>query len=187
MAEGSDEIRVPFSVQIRLPPRDKPGMPHRRRMVNHPAQGWQPGKALAPAGPPSSALPAPAKAVAPTSTDPAREDKTLETDAEAGFVVVLPNGSTVTDALSPTGKLMAPVSDLQPVAAAERRAKLNFEVMLENPATAGGAFWGLASELGVNLGHAGRFDFQRNGNFFAGYKHFNQFVEVSSFNVGLFC
>ena len=58
--------------------------------------------------------------------------------------------------------------------------------MLDSPETAAAAFPYLATMLGVNLGHAGTFDYQRRGNMITGYTHLPQFAHVSNFNVGLF-
>jgi phage gpG-like protein len=40
LANYSDELRLPISFQIRLPATDESGMPHRRRLTRHPANGW---------------------------------------------------------------------------------------------------------------------------------------------------
>jgi hypothetical protein len=110
----------------------------------------------------------------------------LKIDPSPGEIVVLPDGSTVADPYSATGKLMSPVADLAAVAAAGRAAGMTFRAMLDNPETAAGAFPYLATMLGVNLGHAGTFDYQRRGNVITGYTHLPQFAHVSNFNVGLF-
>jgi hypothetical protein len=52
--------------------------------------------------------------------------------------------------------------------------------------TASDAIVTLAVTLGVNLGHAGTFDYQRSGSYFTGYTQFRQFKNVSNVNVGLF-
>jgi hypothetical protein len=93
----------------------------------------------------------------------------LEIDPSPGEVVVLPDGSTVADPDSATGKLMSPVADLATVAAAGRAAGMTFRAMLDNPETAAGAFPYLGTMLGVNLSHAGTFDYQRRGNMITGY------------------
>ena len=41
--------------------------------------------------------------------------------------------------------------------------------------------------VGRALGHAGKFDYQRDGSFFSGYVQYPQFRDISNFNVGLFC
>ena len=115
-----------------------------------------------------------------------RPGSSLKIDPSPGEVVILPNGSTVEDPHSATGKLMSPVADLATVAAAGRAAGMTFRAMLDNPETAAGAFPYLATMLGVNLGHAGTFDYQRRGNMITGYTHLPQFAHVSNFNVGLF-
>jgi hypothetical protein len=110
----------------------------------------------------------------------------LKIDPSPGEVVVLPDGSTVADPYSATGKLMSPVADLAAVAAAGRATGVTFRAMLDNPETAAGALPYLGAMLGVNLGHAGTFDYQRRGNMITGYTHLPQFAHVSNFNVGLF-
>ncbi len=111
----------------------------------------------------------------------------LEIDPSPGEAVVLPNGLTITSVDSPTtGQVMSPVSDLTPVAAAGRQAGLRYRAMLDNPQTAPLAPFYLATALGVSLGHAGTFDYQRRGNIITGYTHLPQFREVSNINVGIF-
>ncbi len=110
----------------------------------------------------------------------------LKIDPSPGEAVVLPDGSTVADPSSATGKLMSPVADLATVAAAGRAAGTTFRAMLDNPETAAGAFPYLGTMLGVNLGHAGTFDYQRRGNMITGYTQLPQYAHVSNFNVGLF-
>jgi hypothetical protein len=124
-----------------------------------------------------------AQAQTPQAQQPATS---LKIDPSPGEVVVLPDGSTVADPYSTTGKLMSPVADLAAVAAAGRTTGITFRAMLDNPETAAGAFPYLGAMLGVNLGHAGTFDYQRRGNMITGYTHLPQFAHVSNFNVGLF-
>ena len=38
----SDEVRIPFSIQVDVPSRSGHGMAHRAGLVNHPANGWTP-------------------------------------------------------------------------------------------------------------------------------------------------
>jgi hypothetical protein len=85
------------------------------------------------------------------------------------------------------GPLMSRVRDIREVAAAGRRVGTTYQQLLHNPATAPGVFGYLIAELGVNLGHGGIFDDQREGNSVTGFKQFPQFQDVSNFNVGLFC
>jgi hypothetical protein len=137
-------------------------------------------------------------------------------ESNPGFPVVLPNGSTISDRYSTTGKLMSPVPDLSPVAAAGtetlreyRRlmeaAKIGYELAKYDPpeALAAGTLEAaakayLAERLGTNVGTGGTFDYQRSGNMlsylqlvglkrFFSFKQLPQFRDVSNFNVGLFC
>jgi RHS repeat-associated protein len=110
----------------------------------------------------------------------------LRIDRSPGNVVVLPDGSNIPDLESVTGNLMSPVADLSAVAAAGRRVGSTYLSMLRSPESAAGAFPYLAMMLGVNLGHAGTFDYQRRGNMITGYTHLPQFAHVSNVNVGLF-
>ncbi|MBM3646859.1 MAG: hypothetical protein FJX11_03615 [Alphaproteobacteria bacterium] len=43
----------------------------------------------------------------------------------------------------------------------------------------------LLTTLGVHLGHAGTYDYQRRGNRITGYTHLQQFRPISNINVGL--
>jgi len=78
---------------------------------------------------------------------------------------------------------MAPTADLSEVAAAGRQAKETLDKLSVFP-PAYLAY--LAGTLGSNVGQAGRFDYQRQGNIVTGYTHLQQFVKVSNLNVGLF-
>jgi hypothetical protein len=110
----------------------------------------------------------------------------LETDTSPGEVVVLPDGSTISDPQSSTGKVMSPAADLSAVAAAGRQAGSTYRSMLSSPEGAAAAFPYLATMLGLNVGHAGSFDYQRRGNKVTGYTQLRQFAHVSNVNVGLF-
>ncbi len=107
--------------------------------------------------------------------------------SDESVAVVLPNGSTIPDPYSPTGRLMSPVADLAPVAAAGRRARRTYQTMLHNPKTMVGALPLFAIDTLIHLGQGGLFDYQRRGNHLTGFEHFRQYQDVSNFNVGLFC
>ncbi len=107
----------------------------------------------------------------------------LQKDPSPGVVVVLPDGSTIADPQSPTGKLMAPVADLNAVAEAGRETRERFRALGVSPIA---ARLYLAAALGLNVGQAGTFDYQRRGNRITGYTHLQQFEKVSNLNVGLF-
>jgi len=85
----------------------------------------------------------------------------LRFDRSLGNVGVLPDSSDIPD---PDSLLMAPVADLSAVAAAGRQVGSTYLSMLENPEGGAAAFPYLATMLGVNVGHAGQFDYQRRGN-----------------------
>jgi hypothetical protein len=103
-----------------------------------------------------------------------------------GVEVRLPNGSRIPDPNSPTGNVMSPLQDLSAVAVAGHEAGMEYLALLKEPMTAPDAIEYLAIALAINLGHAGTFDYQRSGNFIAGYTQFRQFKDVSNVNVGLF-
>jgi hypothetical protein len=107
--------------------------------------------------------------------------------ANPGVPVVLPDGSKISDENSPTGYMMSPVADLSPVAAAGRKVGAQFQDLAADPEGGGGAWTYLGLELGLSLGRAGLFDYQREGSFLTGYTPFSQWINVSNFNVGLFC
>jgi RHS repeat-associated protein len=101
-----------------------------------------------------------------------------------GVPVVLPNGSNVPDSHSPTGKLMSPVANLSPVAAAGSKTLDHYLALLAVDRTVAEAY--LMASLGKNVGTGGTFDYQRSGNVITGFKQLPQFRDVSNFNVGLF-
>jgi hypothetical protein len=114
--------------------------------------------------------------------------------ANAGRVVVLPNGQTIPDPGSPTGFVMSPVADLGPVAAGGRRVGATFQQLLSDPNAAESAVNYLAVALYRALGHGGFFDYQRSGNQILGeltggavFTQLPQFRAVANVNVGLFC
>lgn len=109
-----------------------------------------------------------------------------KTNDPPSMPLVLPDGTTVRNN-DDNGPLMSRVRDIREVAAAGRRVGTTYQQLLHNPATAPGVFGYLIAELGVNLGHGGIFDDQREGNSVTGFKQFPQFQDVSNFNVGLFC
>ena len=102
-------------------------------------------------------------------------------DTSPGEVVVLPDGSTIPDPKSSTGKVMAPLADLSVVAAAGRRTGLVHRGLLTNPLTAGAAPAWMVPNLRANVSHGGTFDYQRREGQFL-----RQFTPVSNVNVGLF-
>ncbi len=190
MAEYADEIRIPISMQVRMPRTYKSGMPHRGRVVNHPANGWsEPKPEQFPDAVVSFAANRRPEAANQFSIAPSSNGKShLIADLDGpGVPVILPNGSMIPDDKSPTGKLMAPTNDLRPVALAGKKIGSRYKAELESRDAATGAFLDLSISLGLALGHAGRFDYQREGNIFQGYVQHRQFRNVSNFNIGLLC
>jgi hypothetical protein len=112
---------------------------------------------------------------------PQQPGTSLEIDPSPGEAVVLPDGSTIADETSSTGKVMSPTADLSAVAAAGRRTGFMHRAMLINPLTAGAAPAWMVANLRANVSHGGTFDYQRRGDQFLG-----QFTPVSNVNVGLF-
>jgi hypothetical protein len=125
-------------------------------------------------------------------SDAAQEQQPTTADvtsppSDQGVAVILPDGSTLPDAHSPTSHLMSPVADLAPVAAAGRRARRTYQAMLHDPKTMAGALPLFAIDTLIHLGQGGLLDYQRRGNHLTGFEHFRQYQDVSNFNVGLFC
>ena len=106
-----------------------------------------------------------------------------------GIPVVLPDGSYIPDRYSRTGHLMAPLPDLNPVATAGREAGVIYRKIMSggDPVRVGLAQDYMIATLGVHLGHAGLFDYQREGSIFTRYQQHPQWRNVSNVNVGLFC
>jgi hypothetical protein len=90
----------------------------------------------------------------------------------------VPDGSTIPQPESPSGKLMAPTEDLSEVAAAGRKTGKQYRQVLESGQPFAIAYFGVAMES--YLGHEGTFDYQRRGNWFTGYTHRRSPVNVSS-------
>jgi hypothetical protein len=118
---------------------------------------------------------------------PQQPGTSLKIDPSPGEAVALPDGSTIPDQKSSTGKLMSPKADLSEVAAAGRQVGSTYRAMLTNPEGAAAAFPYLVTQLGLNVAQWGNFDYQRQGNAITGGIHLPKFVHVSNFNVGLFC
>ncbi|HEY7579256.1 MAG TPA: hypothetical protein VH855_16820 [Acetobacteraceae bacterium] len=126
------------------------------------------------------------------ATDATRERQPRTPDitspsSDQDVAVILPNGSTIADPYSATGHLMSPVADLAPVAAAGRNARRTYQTLLRNPRTRIAALPYLGIEALINVGHGGRFDYQRRGSYLTGFTQFRQCGDVADFNVGLFC
>lgn len=102
---------------------------------------------------------------------------------------MLPDGSYIPDRYSPTGYLMAPTADLGPVATAGRQAGVIYRQIMAggDPVRVGLAQSYLIGSLGIHLGHAGLFDYQREGSIFTNYDQHRQWRNVSNVNVGLYC
>jgi hypothetical protein len=106
-----------------------------------------------------------------------------------GQPVILPDGSRIPDRYSPTGYLMAPIDNLEPVAAKGRQAGTIYRSLLTKPGGGGGA---ALAYLGLTmrrfLGQGGAFDYQRekSNEDASGFTQLRQFRNVSNVNVGLF-
>jgi hypothetical protein len=114
-----------------------------------------------------------------------------EQNVEKGAVVWLPNGETVPDDKSPTGKMMSPVDNLPQVAAAGRETGRIYKAMLANPDAAAGALPYLGGALLTNVATGGQFDYQRSApsqvvGAITGFTQHPQFRPIADFNVGLF-
>lgn len=104
-----------------------------------------------------------------------------------GQPVILPDGSSVPDRYSPTGKLMSPVGDLSEVAAEGRRTADTYRALRGDPLTFEAGTMQYIARFGFALGHGGKFDYQRGpGNSISGFEQRPQFRNVSNVNVGLF-
>ncbi len=144
----ADPIVIPFTMTIPAPGVNRvDGMSRFKPVTAYPANGWPDG--VNPGPKPSTFSVANllgiAAAQAQERSSPAetpilrnKDYAPVAIQSEPGVPVILPNGSTFPDDRSPTGKLMAPVSDLRPVAAAGRSIKSNFESTLQNPDASGG-------------------------------------------------
>ena len=120
-------------------------------------------------------------------TGGSRQKATIPETTSPGVEVRLPNGETIPDDRSPTGNLMSPTGDLSPVAAAGRETGSTWLSLRNNPDGAAGAKLYLLASLAANLGHGGKFDYQRRGSHFTGFTQLRQFRDVSNVNVGMFC
>jgi hypothetical protein len=127
------------------------------------------------------------RGVAPT-VEPAPGSSEFQTATTKAIehVVRLPDGATIRDDESPTGHVMSPDPDLGKVASEGRQAAQEALSMGLSPTTAMGAAPYLYGSLGIHLGHAGVFDYQRTGNMITGYNQYPHFRNISNVNVGLF-
>ena len=85
-------------------------------------------------------------AVHSTEPPPGSTEYEAAMNIAIGRPVHLPDGSTIPDASSPTGKVMSPTSDLDKVAAAGREAGAEYRASLANPSTAENAIVSLATK-----------------------------------------
>ncbi|MHC2574976.1 hypothetical protein [Rhizobium leguminosarum] len=103
-----------------------------------------------------------------------------------GVAMQLPNGRLIEDPWSWTGYLMGPTGvDLANVAKSGRilGAAVTAVEATGNSMLAQAT---LHAGLGLSLGHAGFFDYQREGSYLFGYTQHRQFRDISNVNVGLF-
>jgi hypothetical protein len=121
----------------------------------------------------------------PGGTPPPTLPSRPQVDDSPGEVVVLPDGSTIADAKSPTGHVMSPKADLHEVAARGRQIGETYRAMLANPGSGAGALLYLYSALGLGAGQGGTYDHQRSGNMITGYTQLPQFRPIANVNVGL--
>ncbi len=77
-------------------------------------------------------------------------------------------------------------ADFTKVAQAGRTQGELYGLMLGSPYNADAALPTLLIGVGKNLGHAGTFDYQREGSYFGGYIQHREFRDISNVNVGLF-
>ncbi len=119
------------------------------------------------------------------SPSPPPPQKPQEIDTSPGEIVVLPDGSKIAHAESPTGYVMSPKADLHEVAAQGRRIGEVYRSMLAHPATAGSALPYLYMTLDANVGQGGTYDYQRRGNMITGYTQLRHFRPIANVNVGL--
>lgn len=120
-----------------------------------------------------------------------------------GFELVLPDGSTIPDddpkSTSPTGTVRTPVRNLDEVAAAGRAARERLRRQAGNRLEVPVAVPNFLLDAAANLGHGGRFDYQRRGTFHplideiidrAGlhgvFEQRPQFLPIANINVGLY-
>jgi len=103
---------------------------------------------------------------------------------------VLPDGSNVPDHNSPTGLLMSPYAGSGDVAERGRLTGAIYFGMINHSAEPVAPNSYLLSQLALDLGHGGRFDYQRQGipmlGDLTGWKQSPQFRDVANFNVGLY-
>lgn len=149
-----------------------------------PAGNDQPNGPVQPLGPAGSVSNGPLRDVSPARSTPLQSQTARTPDS--GVPARLPDGQTIADPNSPTGRLMSPVADLGPVAKAGQQAGADYRSMLDNPESAEGAATFLGASLGAAVGPGGTFDYQRRGNRITGFTQLRQFKDVSNVNVGLF-
>ncbi len=114
-----------------------------------------------------------------------REPQDQDINTTPGEIVVLPDGSKIAHAESPTGFVMSPKADLHDVAAQGRRIGEVYRSILANPFTSPSAYLYLFSALGLNVGQGGTYDHQRRGNMITGYTQLRRFRPIANVNVGL--
>jgi hypothetical protein len=122
---------------------------------------------------------------APPPLPTPRPRNSPQVDTSPGEVVVLPDGSKIAHAESPTGFVMSPKADLHGVAAQGRRIGEVHRSILANPFTSPSAYLYLFPALGLNAGQGGTYDHQRRGNMITGYTQLPQFRPIANVNVGL--
>ena len=101
--------------------------------------------------------------------------------------VTLPDGSTIPNRFSPTGVVRGPENNLADVAAEGRRI-YEYHLEMERRGQVGGEAEAYRlTMIGLAVGHAGTYDYQREGSFLKGYIQHPQYRDVANVNVGLLC
>jgi hypothetical protein len=81
---------------------------------------------------------------------------------------------------------MGPTADMTPVAKTGQLFGLALREMLQHTESVGLAPLFFVVGLGATLGHAGVFDYQREGSFIFGYTQHREFLDISNVNIGVF-
>jgi hypothetical protein len=123
---------------------------------------------------------------------PGGEGPILKPDADSsGHIVQLPDGSLIPNPFpgprNRAGFVIAPVDDLNDVAAAGQRDGQRFRELKKSKWTYNQADAFFIAQFMANVGTGGRFDHQRSGNFLLGFEQLRHFRPIANVNVGLYC
>jgi hypothetical protein len=107
--------------------------------------------------------------------------------SDPGVAIILPNGSALPDPSLRHRSFDVTRSRSRACRSRRSPCPTHLPSAASQSKTRIGALPYLGIEALINVGHGGRIDYQRRGNYLTGFTQFRQYRDAADFNVGLFC